>query len=134
MTALVLDSSAIVEYLRWTPSGEQVAARFGEPDRLLHVPHLSSVEVTSAFRGLVLGRVMTVEAATGALDDLIDLPVQRHPVESFIERVWQLRDNLTVYDATYVALAESLDCPLLTADRKFDTPTVRRLITIDVIS
>lgn len=57
----------------------------------------------------------------------------RHPAEPLLARVFQLRDNLTAYDAVYVALAESLDAVLVTSDGKLDTTTVRRLITVEVI-
>jgi predicted nucleic acid-binding protein len=56
--------------------------------------------------------------AAAALQDLGDLPARRWPVEPLLGRMWELRDNVTVYDANYVALAEALDADLLTADRR----------------
>jgi predicted nucleic acid-binding protein len=53
-----------------------------------------------------------------ALADLADLPIARYPHAALLPRLWQLRDNLTAYDAAYVALAEALDCALLTRDRR----------------
>lgn len=134
MIHLVLDSSAAVEYLLWTPLGQRVAARIDGPGIIaLHVPHIFSVEVTSALRGLVLGGGVAHHRARQALEDLAVIAVQRYPVEPHLPRIWSLRANLTTYDATYVALTESIGATLVTADRKFDTPTVRRLIDVEVI-
>lgn len=133
MTALVPDASALVEYLRWTPRGERVAARIDDPDATVHISHLSVLEVTSALRGLVLGKAVTLRRAEDALTDLLNLAATRHDVEPFLDTIWSLRHNHTIYDASYVALAEALEAPLITCDAKFDTPSVRRLITVEVI-
>jgi len=69
-------------------------------------------------RGLVAGGVLTASRAERALTDLRDFPARRWPANVFLERAWELRQNLTAYDAVYVALAESLDATLVTADRK----------------
>jgi predicted nucleic acid-binding protein len=61
-----------------------------------------------------------------ALQDLSDLALIRYPHDVLIERIWQLRDNLTAYDAAYVALAEALGAPLLTCDRKLASPAGHR--------
>ena len=84
----------------------------------LHVPHLCAIEVASALRGLVSGKKLDATRAEAALSDLADLPATRHPAEPFLPRIWELRRNLTTYDAAYVTLAEALDATLITADRK----------------
>jgi predicted nucleic acid-binding protein len=81
-----------------------------------HVPHLAIIETVSVLRGLVRASKLTASRAEGALQDLVQLPIVRHPHEPLLERIWQLRANLTAYDATYVALADSLGATLLTCD------------------
>lgn len=81
-------------------------------------PELILVEATNILRRLErLGDISRLEA-TSALRDLVRLDIQLYPFSPFAERVWSLRHNLTAYDAWYVALAEALDCPLATLDRK----------------
>ncbi|MCI0689168.1 MAG: type II toxin-antitoxin system VapC family toxin [Sporichthyaceae bacterium] len=87
-----------------------------EADGDLHAPYLLDVEVVSGLRGLVRGKVLTAARAEHAMADYDDLAMTRYAHLGLIPRIWQLRDNLTAYDATYVALAEALDCALLTAD------------------
>ncbi len=69
-------------------------------------------------RGLVRASKISESRAGGALVDLVELPFVRHPHEPVLQRVWQLRANLTVYDAAYVALAETLDATLVTCDSR----------------
>lgn len=114
----VLDASALVELLLETPTGRAVAARIADPAEGLHVPHLADVEVTQALRRYVREREIDAEDAAIALDDLRALDLQRHAHEPLLDRVWELRDNLTAYDAVYVALADVLDGVLLTCDRR----------------
>lgn len=82
----------------------------------------------------MLGGKMTAARGEAALSDLARFAAVRHRVEPLLPRIWALRANLNVYDGSYVALAETLDAVLVTADLKLDTPTVRRLITIAVIN
>jgi predicted nucleic acid-binding protein len=84
----------------------------------LFAPELVDLEVASVWRRAVRGRAMTDARARQALADLGSLPMARAPHGPLMSRIWQLRDNLTVYDAAYVALAEALDAPLVTADTK----------------
>ena len=82
----------------------------------VHVPHLVDVEVVQALRRLAtLGELTAVEAQT-AIDDLRSLDLQRHAHEPLLGRVWELRQNLSAYDAVYVALAEVLDTTVVTCD------------------
>ena len=113
---IVLDASALVELILDTPTGRAVAARIADPAEGLHVPHLADIEVVQALRRYVRERDIDAVAAAVALDDLRALDLQRHAHEPLLERVWELRENLTAYDAVYVALTEVLDGVLLTCD------------------
>ena len=115
---IVLDASALVELLLGTEMGRSVATRIADPAISLHVPHLADVEVAQTLRRYV--REGGLDAASGAeaIDDLSALDLQRHSHEPLLGRVWALRQNLTAYDAVYVALAEALDAKLLTCDSR----------------
>ena len=97
----------------------------------LHVPHLIDSEVANGLRRTVaLGR-LDADAGWTALDAWRHLGVVRYPIFGVLDRVWQLRDNLSAYDATYVALAEQLDCALVTADRRLSrAPDIQCSITV----
>lgn len=83
----------------------------------LHLPHLAVIETTSVLRAWVARDEISEPRAADALADLGDLPARRWPGEPLLPRIWELRDNVTAYDASYAALAELLDADLLTADR-----------------
>jgi predicted nucleic acid-binding protein len=87
--------------------GEQVAA-----------PGLLRVEVLSMIRRQLQVGTLDVTQAEQAVTDLVDLPITVYPAAPLLPRCWQLRDNLTAYDACYIALAETLGCTLLTADAR----------------
>ena len=84
----------------------------------LHAPHLIDVEVTQALRRLVQLKELTPQRAKQALDDHASLHIKRANHEDMLKRLWELRDSVTAYDGTYVALAEALDMPLITCDSK----------------
>lgn len=86
--------------------------------RVAHAPYLLDAEVASAARGLLLARRLSAQRARQLVDDFAALRIIRHPSGPLLHRVLQLRDNLTAYDACYVALAEALKLPLLTLDAK----------------
>jgi predicted nucleic acid-binding protein len=113
---IVLDASALVELLLGTGLGRSIAARIADPAMSLHAPHLADVEVAQAFRRYAREGELDAASAAEALDDLRALDVERHSHEPLLDRVWALRENLTAYDAVYVALAEALDTTLLTCD------------------
>lgn len=113
---IVLDASALVELLLGTGRGRAVAGRIADPEVGLHVPHLADVEVAQTLRRYVKDGGIDAASAAAALLDLRALDVERHSHEPLLDRVWVLRDNLTAYDAVYVALAEALDATLLTCD------------------
>jgi predicted nucleic acid-binding protein len=113
---IVLDASALVELILATPTGQLVAARIADPAEGLHTPHVADLEVVQALRRYAREGELDTAAAAAALDDFRSLDLQRHAHEPLLERVWELRENLTAYDAVYVALAEILGGTLLTCD------------------
>jgi len=113
---IVLDASAVIEWLLQTPAGCRVDRRIFSRPIALHAPHLLDLEVAQVLRRYVRDKVMTAQRGWEALEDLSGLPLNRYPHDFLIPRVWQLRANMTAYDAAYVALSELLDAPLLTCD------------------
>lgn len=113
---IVLDASATVEMLLGTPEGDSVRRRVRSQH--LNAPHLMAVEVTQALRSLASRGVVAEEISRDCLVDLTALRIRRWPHERFLARAWELRANVTAYDAMYVALAESLDAPLITTDAR----------------
>ena len=113
---IVLDASALVELLLETSSGHRVAGLIADPAIALHVPHLADIEVAQALRRYARdGDIGTTDAET-AITVLHTLDLQRHAHEPLLDRVWELRHNMSAYDAAYVALAEVLDARLITCD------------------
>jgi predicted nucleic acid-binding protein len=117
MTAVV-DASVLAEVVASTERAAQLLPALAEHRDALHIPHLAIVETASVLRGWVLGGELTAERARLALADLADFPATRWDADPLLPRMWVLRNNVTAYDATYVALAESLDAELITCDRK----------------
>jgi predicted nucleic acid-binding protein len=113
---IVADASAVVELVLGTPLGEQMAHRISRPDTTLHAPHVLRLEAVHAIRRAEAVGDASARRAGQAVEDLAALQVHRYAHESFLQRIWELRANLTAYDASYVALAEALDVPLVTCD------------------
>jgi len=82
----------------------------------LHAPELARFEATNIFRRLERANIITTPEANAAQDDLMELNIDLFPFEPFADRIWELRHNVTSYDAWYVALAEALNLPLATLD------------------
>lgn len=128
---IVLDASAVVELLLGTEMGRTVGERIADPTLGLHAPHLVDVEVAQALRRYVRVGEIDADVAAVALTDLSALDLERHSHEPLLERVWVLRENLTAYDAVYVALAEALDTKLLSCDGKLArAPGLRRRVEL----
>lgn len=115
---IVVDASALLEVLLRTPAAKAVEMQLFAPDRTLHVPHLLDVEVAQVIRRYAAGGEIDDARGRMALADLADFPLRRYPHDFLLPRIWDLRNILTAYDAAYVALAEVLDAPLLTRDRR----------------
>ena len=128
---IVLDASALVELLLNTAAGRTIATRIAEPSLGLHVPHLADIEVAQALRRYANDGELGPADAAAALEDLRALDLQRHAHEPLLERVWELRPNLSAYDAVYIALAEVLDTVLLTCDSRLArAPGVARRVEL----
>lgn len=115
---IVLDASATLEWLLRRPAGRLVDERLAQPGQSVHVPHLWGVEVAQVLRRWTRSGTITEDRGQQALKVVTDLPAIHYPHEPLLGRAWQLRDNLTAYDAVYVALAEALDAPLVTTDER----------------
>ncbi|MGH8875965.1 MAG: type II toxin-antitoxin system VapC family toxin [Stackebrandtia sp.] len=117
MSALVVDNSLVL-YVLLNGDGNDVLRRRLSAPRTLHAPHVIDYEFSNALRGLWLGKKVDLDTAHAARSDFDDLHIQRYPGSVTADRTWDLRNNFTAYDAAYIALAEQLDCPLLTGDAK----------------
>jgi predicted nucleic acid-binding protein len=112
---IVVDASIVVTALADDgPDGDRVRARL-RGERLV-APHLIDIEVVSAWRRLAVAGDVDERRVALAMEDLRSVRLDRVPHVPLVGRCWELRQNLTVYDATYVALAEAMDVTLLTAD------------------
>jgi predicted nucleic acid-binding protein len=112
---IVVDTSAVLAALAGRPRPEDLRARLAE-DGDLHAPHLLDVEVIHAFRRLVRAGHLTDDRAVDIRTDFADLAIVRYPHHPLADRMWELRHNLSAYDATFVALSEMLGVPLVTCD------------------
>ncbi len=115
---IVLDASAAIEWLLQTPGARRVEERIFSQSESLHAPHLFDVEVAQVLRRLIRENVVSTSRADQAITDLLDLRINRYPHFLLLPRIWQLRPNLSAYDAAYVALAEEIGAILLTRDRR----------------
>jgi predicted nucleic acid-binding protein len=114
---IVADASAVIELLLGRPTAEGLVGRLtDDPTLELAAPHLVDAEVGQVLRRFELRGELDEAAARAALGDLTDLPIVRYPHGPLLARAYDLRHNLTFYDAVYLALAEMLDAPFVTAD------------------
>jgi predicted nucleic acid-binding protein len=113
---IVLDASAVIELLLQTATGKRVARRIAARSQGLHSPHLVDVEVLQVLRRWEARGALSSDRAAEAVVDLAQLDLRRHPHDVLSSRIWELRANVTAYDAAYLALAEALRAPLLTTD------------------
>lgn len=113
---IVLAASAAVDWLLQTSAGRRIEKRIYSHNESLHTPHLLDLEVTQVLRRLVREGTVPAHRADEAIHDLLDLRITRYPHFVLLPRIWQLRHNLSAYDAAYVVLAEKLNATLLTRD------------------
>ena len=114
---LVVDTSAVLETVAAANPDRGLLDRL-VADGDLHAPHLLDIEVLNALRGLVRGGKLSGDRAADARADIAELAIVRYGHEPLADRIWGMRANLTAYDAAFVALAEALDVPLVTCDRR----------------
>lgn len=115
---IVLDASAAVDWLLQTAAGQRIEQRiFARPDTL-HTVHFLDVEFAQVLRRLVREGSLSPRRAAEAIEDLAALRITRYAPVLLLQRIWQLRQNLSAYDAAYVALAEKLHAPLITRDQR----------------
>ena len=101
-----------------TPAGHELADRVLDPAATPTAPELLDVEVVQVLRRYARSGELDERRGRQAIDDLAGLPIERYAHGPFLGRAWELRDNLTAYDAVYVALAEALGAPLVTRDER----------------
>jgi len=127
---IVVDCAAVVDALTAVAGSDDLRAFLASEE--LNAPALLDYEVVSALRGLTLRGNLTASRAEDALTDFEDLQVHRWPAaDALRRRAFQLRDNVSAHDAAYVALAEALDCPLLTRDVRLAKAT-SHLVPVEV--
>ena len=100
------------------PDAEPIRERVESPGESLHVPHLLNIEVLNVLRRQTLRGILAEERGATVLQDLESIRMIRYPHAPLLERIWNLRGNLTPYDVAYIALAEALDAPLVTTDTR----------------
>lgn len=113
---IVVDASALLEFLLQTSLGARVEIRLFRDQDELHAPHLVDVEVVQGLRRLVRTGEVSSGRADEAIADLTDLDLHRHAHIDLLGRAWKLRENISAYDAMYVALAEAIEAPMVTCD------------------
>jgi len=114
---IVVDTSAVIGALAARPEPAGLSTRI-QDDGDLHAPHLLDVEFIHALRRLLLAGELTVDRAADVRADFADLSIVRYPHPPLADRMWALRDNVSAYDAAFLALAEALRVPLITCDAR----------------
>jgi predicted nucleic acid-binding protein len=114
---IVADASAIMEVLLNTSSGAEIRDRLFASGETLHVPHLLDLEILQVLRRYARTASLAGLRAEEALQDYMDMPLNRYTHTFLLHRIWELRHNYTAYDAAYIALAEELNALLVTHDR-----------------
>ncbi len=128
----MLDASAAVTVLlNLDPAAGNIRLRTSLPGENLHVPHLFDVEVLHVLRRHSLSGTLSESREHLALNRLHDMRLSRYSHTAFLDRIWELKNNLTAYDAAYVALAETLSAPLVTTDARLArAPGIRAVVEV----
>ncbi|MES1262318.1 MAG: type II toxin-antitoxin system VapC family toxin [Acidobacteriota bacterium] len=111
---IVVDASAVLEILKQTENGFRLESLLADDE--LHAPHLIDLEVATILRRWVIHGEMSLMQAGQALEQFLQMPLQRHAHTNLLLEVWKLRHNLTAYDASYLTLAHFLGAELVTMD------------------
>ena len=128
---IVADASAVLEVLLRSDRGRAAEARLFRPGESIHAPALIDVEVAQVLRRYVARGQLAAARARASVAIAAVFPMQRYTHEPLLQRMWELRENLTAYDAAYVALAEALRAPLLTCDARLaNAPGTRASIEL----
>jgi predicted nucleic acid-binding protein len=127
---IVVDASAVLDGLLDAANHGDVAACLAGDADTLAAPDLLDVEVLSVLRRWERRKEIHASRAKQAIDDLTVLPIVRYPARALLDRAWQLRHNLTAYDAQYVALAQALPAKLLTSDERMTTAALNARVAI----
>ena len=115
---IVLDTSAAVDWLLQTEAGKRIEQRLYSRQDTLHTVYLLDVEFLQVLRRLVRGGTLSHTRAEEAIEDLAALRITRYPTVPLLRNIWRHRQNLSAYDAAYVALAEKLHASLVTRDQR----------------
>jgi predicted nucleic acid-binding protein len=129
---IVLDASAAVDWLVQTAAAPRIESRIFSRNQSLHAPELLDLEVAQVLRRLAREGALSASRAEQAIQDLLDLRITRYPHFVLLPRIWQLRHNLSAYDAAYVVLAEKLGATLLTRDARLAS-AAGHAATIEVV-
>lgn len=116
---IVVDASLALDLMLATSDSYELKQRLENSGEELVAPELLDLELLQSLRRQLRLKKITRARAAEAVDTLHELPVARIGHGQFLDRIWQLRDNLTAYDAAYVALAEAMEAPIWTRDRKY---------------
>ena len=128
---IVADASAILDLLLQTPLAPAVERRMLRDGETIHAPALVDLEVAQVLRRYVSRGEISTARASAALETMIVFPIARYTHEALLPRIWELRENLTAYDAAYVALAEALRAPLVTGDERLArAPGIRAVVEL----
>lgn len=123
---IVVDASALLELFLRTSTGVDLEKRLFRKGQTLHAPALIDLEVCQVLRRYASRGDITAERGREAVELLRRFPMTRYPHDPLLDRIWELRENLTAYDAAYVALAEGLHASVLTCDARLaGAPGVR---------
>ena len=123
---IVLDASVVVDLLLNSPMAEAIRSRVFDAHETLHAPAILDLEVAQTLRRFAARREISRERGRSVLGILQRLPVTRYPHELLLRRIWELRENLTAYDAAYIALAEGLNATFLTRDSHLASAPMHR--------